>query len=198
MDRREKIKKAGFDPDKVWYHGTNHDIPKFRNDFINHGMSKYGVGFYFTNNPKEASEYADIAYNDDSSGVNRQNVIPVHLKLSKEVPHDKDLSDSQIKKIINDAPHKNLDIPVSQYKGHGAFNAIKNLYDDHYINPYNEEGDSKKFLNSVTKHTGYDHYIRRDLDPKTGETKERFAVVFHPNQIRSVHAKFDDLESHHL
>lgn len=200
MNRDERIKLHGMDK-RIWYHGTGHDIKSFSHDFVGKGNDQYGAGFYFTDKPETASGYAGDAEKDlkkkgmDSSEV-APNIIPVHLRLSKEVSHTKPLTRVQIGKMIKSAPdykeslsnfgdidyegeHRVLNDAINSYKDSPAIDAMHMLHNDFYKN------NPSEFLTNFTKHTGYDHAIHNVGDD------EKFAIVFHPSQIRSVHAKFD-------
>lgn len=210
MDRNERIKAHGMNPDKVWYHGTGHDIKSFSHEFVGKGNDALGSGFYFTENPHVASGYAGGAEHDlqkkemDNSNV-APNVLPVHLKLTKAVSHTKPLTRVQIGKIIKSAPnykdslynfgdidyegeHRVLNDAVNSYKDLPSDRAMNYLHNDFY------QGHAGEFLTNFVKHTGYDHIMNDNAEG------DRTVVVFHPSQIRSVHARFDvkKMKSHDL
>lgn len=209
MNRREQIAYHGFNPDKVWYHGTGHDIKAFDYNYLGKGNDGLGVGFYFTTNPHIASSYGmdskrDLEQKGMSSEGTAPNVIPVHLKLKKAVPTEKSLTRTQVSKIIKNSPnlmdnlsnfgdidhygaHKILNDAVSGYTMPSAYHALGMLYNDFY------RDKPKEFLTAVTKHTGYDHVI-------THHEQGDIAAVFHPEQIRSIHAAFDlhKIKSHNI
>ena len=139
MDRNERIKAHGMNPDKVWYHGTGHDIKSFSHEFVGKGNDALGSGFYFTENPHVASGYAGGAEHDlqkkemDNSNV-APNVLPVHLKLTKAVSHTKPLTRVQIGKIIKSAPNYKdslYNFGDIDYEGeHRVLNDAVNSYKD--------------------------------------------------------------------
>lgn len=189
--------------DKKWFHGTGHDISKFDYNFLGKGNDALGVGFYFSDNPDTASAYALDSIKDPHykriglpSEPTTPNVVPVHLKLKKATSHTKPLTRLQIGKIIKDAPdyendiynfgdvkyegeHKVLNRAIDQYRDMSALDAKHVLFNDFF------KDNPEKFLKSFTKHTGYDHSIH------TQPTGEQHVVVFHPTQIKSIHAKFE-------
>lgn len=188
--RIEKIKDAGFDPHTVWYHGTNSDFDTFQvHDNPKNGHS-YGAGVYFTKNPDIANQYTD-------SKIDGSKIIPVHLKLTKELK--KPLTYNQIKNMIVKSP--NLEDSLSNfgdinYHGYhkvlndaiGSYHSLDNphdqlnaLHNDFYSGRHNQ-----LFLDNIIKHTKADHhYFSLDGDSRGG------VVVYHPTQIRSIHAKYD-------
>ncbi len=193
MNKEEQL-KAHKMTDKVWYHGTGSDIHAFSHDYVGKGKDQFGTGFYFTDSPDTASGYA-LDTEHDGKGTN-PNIIPVHLALTKAVPHNKPFTKLQIHKLIRNAPdwndlicnvgdvdyegeHKVMRNAVDLYKDSDAIDALHTIQNDFY--PHHP----KEFLTNVTKYTGYDHSIH---EMGNGE---KVAVVFHPHQIRSVHAKFN-------
>lgn len=189
MERKERIKAMGFNPDTVWYHGTNADFDTFHVPDEPKNGHTYGAGVYFTKNP-------DIAHTYTDSRVDGSKIIPVHLKLKKELK--KPLTYSQIHSMISDAPnvddslnnfgevrphtrHKVLHDAVSSY--HGWDNPSQQLNAIH--NDFYHGKDAQHFLDNVMKHTKADHhYFKLDNDERGG------VVVYHPSQIRSIHAKY--------
>lgn len=182
MNKVDKLKAHNM-TDKVWYHGTGADISEFSHNYAGEANT-YGGGFYFTDNPDTASAYANIGKDDSEESA--ANVIPVHLALTKAVPHDKPFTRTQIQNIITDSPkYKNgfgsADIKndIDTYSNKSGTEAIGLLQHDFY------KGHAKDFFDNITKHTGYDHSIH------TMKNGSQYVAVFHPHQIRSVNAKFN-------
>ncbi|MBA3622929.1 MAG: PLxRFG domain-containing protein [Methylibium sp.] len=66
----------------VVYHGTNHDVSAFNPKMIGDNFAADARGFFFTTDPKMASEYAE----NDTVGVNKRdgaNVMPAYVSLQK-------------------------------------------------------------------------------------------------------------------
>ena len=63
--RRARARDLGFDPDDVWYHGTNRDV-----DAFNPGMATF-----LSSSPDVASDYASYMRSQTGS-----NVIPTHTR----------------------------------------------------------------------------------------------------------------------
>ncbi len=206
MNEVDKIKEK-YNPSKTWYHGTGHDISHFSYDYLDKGRDALGVGFYFSDNPDTASAYAKDAHlenkNKGIDGGDTPNVIPVHIKLKKATSHERPLTRLQISKVLKDAPDFNdklsnfgdvdyegyqkvLNRAVSAYSDMPAIDAKHTIYSDFY------NGHPEHFLKTFTKHTGYDH--SRHIQP----TGEHHVVVFHPNMIKSVNAKFEKESSNLL
>lgn len=169
----------------TFYHGTGHDIEKFDHKYIDSGNDAYGSGFYFTNKPDVASDYA--TKDKYKSG----NVIPVHIRLENPIHTNsgKSLSRNHIEKLIRSAPeheeslsnfgdikyegyHKVLKSAVDQYTSDSKFHSMNKLHNDFY------SGHPDKFLKNFTKITGHDGVIHTEGDHIIINT-------FHPEQIKS-------------
>ena len=190
MSREEKIKSMGFDPHTVWYHGTNASFDSFKIDDTPKNGDEHGAGIYFTKYPDVANTYA-------ASNKEGANVIPVHLKLKKELK--KPLTRVQIHKIISDSPHLEDSLynfgDLKYYGKHKVLNDAINSY-THLEDPKHQlralhndfygGSNTNIFLKNVSKHTGADHhYFNLSGDEKGG------VVVYQPHQIRSIHASYN-------
>lgn len=170
----------------TFYHGTDADIHTFSHDHIGKGNDEHGAGFYFSNDPKLASNYTN-------HGKHGGNVIPVHLKVEKPIytHEDKPFTRTQIGKLITSAPnhkeslnnfgdvdyeghHKVLNQAIDQYEDIPKHRAIHSLTHDFY------NGKDSEFLTNLTKHTGHDAVIH-----KPHEDLPIIVNAFHPNQIKS-------------
>jgi hypothetical protein len=168
------------------YHGTDSDIAAFSHDHIGKGNDEHGAGFYFSDDPKLASNYTN-------HGKDGGNVIPVHLKVEKPIytHEDKPFTRTQITKIIASAPnykdslanfgdvdfeghYKVLQKAVDQYEDIPKHRAIHSLKNDFY------QSKASEFLTALTKHTGHDSVIH-----KPHKDLATIVNVFHPNQIKS-------------
>lgn len=171
----------------TFYHGTGSDIHTFSHDFIGKGNDSHGSGFYFTNKPDVASDYATPHDTTNKS----PNVIPVHLKVVKPIIQDtnKEFSREHIRRLIVSAPdhhdnlnnfgdvshegyNKVLNAAVDGYSGIPKMNALHSLHNDFY------NGHASELLKNITSITGHDGVIAKNGD-------HTIVNVFHPNQIKS-------------
>ena len=188
----------GVKPHTVWYHGTNKSFDDFKIPHKPDNGDSYGSGVYFTKSHEIADTYARVSTNAKSPENHGAQIYPVHLKLKKELR--KKLTYSQIHNLITHAP--NLDDSLTNFGDvnhegkHKVLNSAVNSYHTHFDNSKDQlfaiqhdfyhHVHPQDFLNNVIKHTGADHhYFDLDGDPKGG------VVVYHPSQIRSIHATFD-------
>jgi hypothetical protein len=95
--RALRAKEQGFDADKVFFHGTTpqigceekgSDLHSFSPDFVGTKWGQDREGYFFHNNPSEASIYASI----DAIGkrVDGGSVYPVNLKMENPLIVDAD------------------------------------------------------------------------------------------------------------
>jgi len=166
--RKSTLKEAWIDA----YHGTNQDIEAFEFDKNIHGKSgsrESGLGFWFTDSPKAAGDFAAWA----SRGLGGNNIIPVKLKLDHPLVVK---SYDDIKDIVD----KFTEFKRPNYEIQGR--NIRMMGDK--IN-YDA---ARKWLKSK----GYDGIILKNtlVDSPDGKPIDQY-VVFDANQIRSRFAKFD-------
>lgn len=194
MINKDHIKSLGFDADTVWYHGTKEDFDAFRIPNTPKNGDEHGSGIYFTKYPDIASGYA---IDDHNKPIDGAKVIPVHLKLKKQLK--KPLTRTQISKLITSSPHLHDSLTNYgdvNYEGHHkVLNRAIDTYTDFddpvrqigtIRNDFYNNADTSHFLQKLSKHTGVDHhYFTLNGDPKGG------VVVYKPENIRSIHAKFD-------
>lgn len=171
----------------TFYHGTASDIKAFSHDHTGKGVDALGSGFYFTNKPDSASHYASVRATDQ----NGQNVIPVHLRVTKPIYKDqeKPFTRAHIMKMISNAPnHKETLGNFGDVRHEGYFKVLTGAVDSYTDMPkihamhamsndfYGQ--DHQAFLQNLTKHTGHDAVIDKYDD-------HTIVNVFHPNQIKS-------------
>jgi hypothetical protein len=161
----EDAHKMGYTIDA--YHGTNQDFDAFqlgKNARGNSGAREARLGFWFTDNPQVASDFADWAsrgYYDGGS------VMPVKLKISHPLVVQ---SYKEIMAIVdrftkfNQPPHRMMQDKVD-YEG------------------------ARQWLKSE----GYDGIILPNTltDSPDEKTLTTQYIVFDPQQIRSRFARFD-------
>jgi ADP-Ribosyltransferase in polyvalent proteins len=168
-----------------FYHGTSADIDKFSLAHVGKGTDQFGSGFYFTNKPDVASNYAAM-------GKENQNVSKVYLRINKPIdPKDeKPLTSAHIKKLIMSAPdheeslqnfgdiaysgyQKVLNDAVISYSEQSKFHAINMLSNDFY------KGHEGHFLTNVKKITGHDGVV------STEPNGHVIVAAFSPKSIKS-------------
>jgi hypothetical protein len=102
VDRMARAKEMGFNPEKVYYHGTTSDIKEFNPKFNGkHTIdSNTNIGHYFTDDANLAGAYTT----DSKNG----NIIPVYLKM--ENPNIIDLQDTSIPIFRSDLINKSKEL----------------------------------------------------------------------------------------
>ena len=176
---------------KPMYHGTNADFTAFSKDFFTHGGTAYlGIGFNFVSSDITASGYG-------------KNVHEVYLKAEHPMTNTKKtLKFNDLVQAINaidvdEDPDGSictniLGIRIEKPTYRDVFNAAKSIYD------YAESdgdiysavslaycGNNDKKIPSVFRSLfGFDSCV--DYDKYSGRIQ--YAVVFEPNQIKSVNA----------
>jgi len=171
------------------YHGTTYDIPEFKREFVGHGHDQEGSGFYFTSDPDQASGYNEVK--PELRGLLAgPNVMPVYLRIQKPVTN-KPFTRSQVERIIlagdEDALWNFGDVgyegkrrvvqqAVNQYADNDwpTIRILFMLANDFY------RGEDGKFLEVLQRVTGYDGIV-------VHHGARTIAVVFSPNQIKSVY-----------
>ena len=75
-DRLEKAKKAGFDTETVYYHGTDSDITEFRMPSRETGQTKtVGTGVFMSSSPEVAGSYAK----ENRAAGKSPSIYPVYI-----------------------------------------------------------------------------------------------------------------------
>lgn len=166
------------------YHGTGANFQAFRLGHNGSGSRESKIGFWFTNNPAAASEFADFAARGDGA-----NVIPVRLRLqhpfvASSYDEIKDLVD---KFTVFFRPGYQMPQHSVHYGG---------MY-DRQIRMMHDTVDYDG-LRQWMKAQGYDGIILRNtlVDSPDGTTPIDQYVVFDANQIRSRFANFDPAKRH--
>lgn len=200
--RMSRAREQGFDVDEVFYHGTPAAQSIADEGFdparLGKGNDQMGAGFYFTNNPNQASGYA----HGDNAGI-----IPVYLRTGKSqeidfggpagfgIEADSDMAFELLKR----APEIRESYgPMSNFFEAGNPSG----YTDDEIRDVADllagsdvdiiQGDmfphaADKFLGALTDVTGIDSIVTR-ADEATDPTVR---TVFSPSQVRSPNAAFD-------
>ncbi|MCC6327444.1 MAG: hypothetical protein IT174_02930 [Acidobacteria bacterium] len=68
---------------KIFYHGTHLDFEEFNPNLIGLNFDDASVGFYFTDVPDRASEYANLSLDDTLEPRSGANVMPVFLNIRR-------------------------------------------------------------------------------------------------------------------
>jgi len=193
-----KVVDSNGDP-LVVYHGT--PTPTFEEFEIeaesNEGEGNWqqGPGFYFTDDSDNASNYAQM--HQKKTGA----VYPVYLKIEKPLPidfergwrtgTDRDLTRSQVTKIIKMAPDiKDPDGPLSnwgdvKYEGYNkVFQEAVDAYSDQnsFMTLHNDfyDGHTQEYLKAINKVLGYDGVVS-----KVKATGATHWVAWFPSQVKS-------------
>ena len=189
--------ELGFNKTKTWYHGTNSDFDKFK-------YRNGDIGFHFGTVGQANSRIKFMKYETPS-------IIPVHLKLNNPIrindigffTRDNLIDELSLHHDIKSDKNKLLEIQNSSNVGSIRKALQKYGYDgivyknisevpeadddrekaDNYLEKYHENGKSKDDLDKFMKHDKK----ARDLAEKHGKDS---VIVFKPNQIKSIHAKF--------
>lgn len=231
LSRIDRIKKMGFDPHTVYYHGTGHVFDNF--DTRSHGA--YGHGIYLSTDPFTAQKYAmknappsaatiasyKAMYGNQWEPANEPEssprIIPVHIKGNKPIlagPISTKFTTSELYTLLKNHPNKNSEEFNSFIHEHSSVSgnmddkirsasenlshipAVKVFSECHRSDLYGEDPHHEIIHSEITKHTGYDHIIvDQTEDP---EYPEHWAVMWHPHQVRGVHAKFEKEHSNNL
>lgn len=200
--RMQRARDLGYDVDKLFYHGTPEAQAIAEMGFdpkrLGQGNDQMGAGFYFTDNPYQASGYAQGA----NAGV-----IPSLLRSSKSqeldidapagfgieldqkttedilkrVPNIRDedgpLSDFIEQTDINGYTDDDIASVASMYVGRDADILLGDMFKD----------DADQFLKALTDVTGIDSVVTRSAR----ESDPTIRTVFDPSQVRSPNAAFD-------
>tara|TARA_R110000796_G_C14474430_1_gene425934 strand:- start:11 stop:1051 length:1041 start_codon:yes stop_codon:yes gene_type:complete len=214
MDNASRMARAnemGFNVDHTLYHGTSNldELKAFDKSQTGKGADQYGPGFYLTDDPHEASGYAeDIARGQgritgDSKGVIQANtggrLLDVDGTTTRGMEDSITLDRDQIKGMLmeSDALRRGVDSddmnPMGDYYESfwesGPEEWMIDDLADRFAGRNPEEltdlfDDNDKFLSALSDATGYDG-IRVNWPDKSHE------IHWKPENIRSVNAAFD-------
>jgi hypothetical protein len=155
------------------FHGTGSNFDAFeynKNARGNSGAREAGIGFWFTNNPQTASDFAHWSSRSHEGGQ----VLPVKLRINHP--------------LILDSYDKLKDI-VDKYT---TFAKPGYILGDRNIRMVQDKTDFEKLRHDL-KSKGYDGIIIKNtlVDSPDGKTPIDQYIVFDASQIRSRFAKFD-------
>jgi 8-oxo-dGTP pyrophosphatase MutT (NUDIX family) len=170
------------------YHGSAFDIREFRKEFLGKGHDQEGPGFYFTSNADNASQYAQEKPEIPGQAAG-PNLMPVYLRIQNPV-QPKPLTRQQIRELLKagdpdslynfgdvdwEGRNKVLEEAVQVYadSNYDTRRMLFNIGNDFYA------GEDGKFLDALTRVTGYDGVI-------VHYEQHTHAIAFHANQIKSV------------
>ena len=200
--RMQRARELGYDVDKLFYHGTPEaqaiaDMG-FDPNRLGQGNDQMGAGFYFTDNPYQASGYAQGA----NAGV-----IPSLLRArnSQEVDIDApagfgiELDQRTTEDILNRVPNiRDEDGPLSDFIEQTDISgytdddiaSVASMYvgrDADILLGDMFKYDADAFLKALTEATGIDSVVTKSAR----ESDPTIRTVFDPSQIRSPNAAFD-------
>jgi 8-oxo-dGTP pyrophosphatase MutT (NUDIX family) len=170
------------------YHGSAFDIREFRKEFLGKGHDQEGPGFYFTSNADNASQYAQEKPEIPGQAAG-PNLMPVYLRIQNPV-QPKPLTRQQIRELLKagdpdslynfgdvdwEGRNKVLEEAVQVYadSNYDTRRMLFNIGNDFYA------GEDGKFLDALTRVTGYDGVI-------VHYEQHTHAIAFNSNQIKSV------------
>lgn len=176
-------------------HAMGYDIknPRYRGMTVAHSDTHIQPYIWTSPNPNHAAEYA---YNDLNSQPNVLKVFvkhnsPVHLGYRNSVistPFD-DIKDRVKDRILNAFKHKQTDIDTAK----AAFNQVDSLPNrTGYKNVWEWRESTPEFKEVLAK-VGYD--ALQDTESNGHEEHDTLGL-FHPHQVKSVHAAFDPMNLH--
>ena len=200
--RMARAREMGYDVDKLFYHGTPEAQAIADMGFdpkrLGQGNDQMGAGFYFTDNPYQASGYAQGA----NAGI-----IPSLLRSSRSQEVDIDapagfgieLDENTAEQIMKRAPSiRDDDGPLSDFiepSGMDGYTdadiaSVASMYvgrDADILLGDIFKYDADQFLNALTDATGIDSIVTRSAR----ESDPTIRTVFDPSQVRSPNAAFD-------
>ena len=205
MDRESRMQRAremGYDVDKLFYHGTPEAQAIADMGFdpkrLGQGNDQMGAGFYFTDNPYQASGYAQMG----NAGVfpsllrtRKSQEVDIDAPAGFSLAVDEDTAFELIKRAPNvrddDGPLSNFIEPSSEDGYTDAdIRAVADMVagsDADIIQGDFFTNDADKFLQALTDVTGIDSVVTRSAR----ESDPTIRTVFDPSQIRSPNAAFD-------
>jgi hypothetical protein len=178
--RMERAREMGYDTDTVWKHGTNKPIRQFKKPRANSGYNELGPGTYLTREDAVSNIYA--------SG-NGGNVIPVHVKGGDYFDYSRFVSEP--KSAALEIAHKmreNRELAPDNLRISGWLDASPEDHADFMRRAIQNDMDGTA-KQSFLQWAGY----KGAYDP-TSQVPDQL-VVFNPQDIRSVNARFDPAKS---
>lgn len=164
-DRLERAKSMGFDTSKIWYHATTVKANFSKFKVGKHGNDELGSGVYLATNPQQIDYW--------SRGDNGR-MIPCYIRSGDVFDYSK-LMDNQTnsqKKMVNELQRRYIGDP--KY--------LKNRLD--FCFNYRQSN-----LSDILRDSGYIGAI----NPHSQFPSQ--IVIFDPNNIRSIFAKFNPAKS---
>jgi hypothetical protein len=165
------------------FHGTGGNFQAFKLGHRGSGSRESNIGFWFTNNPAAASDFAEFA-----ARGNGANVMPVRLRLQHPFVA---ISYDEIRDLVDKfTTFARPGYEVGYQPMHGGMRGRQ-------IRMTQDKVDYEG-LRQWMRAQGYDGIILRDtlVDSPDGKTPIDQYVVFDPSQIRSRFATFDPAKQH--
>ena len=172
--RMQRAKQQGFDPTKVYYHGTTRfnenasvDIHQFSKAKVGERCSLDSEGFFFSNQTAISNNYSALeSFGEDSDNLNGAN-YPVLLKLSKPMIVDEAfLAKENMSNVL------------------GVREDVVNFWDIYH-----------PFLLEEYHSGNFDSILIRD-ESQSKDNPVEMPIVFEPNQVRSVTSFFHPKMAH--
>lgn len=217
MDKASRMQRAemmGFDTSEVYYHGTGNleNMEAFNPDLTGQGNDQLGSGFYFTNDPTEASGYSTAITANVADGATKlggdtsPGVSPVYLKLENPIviedgaslveSLDVDISQDQAFEILKRSPdiYDMENTPLWNWGDLGDGPVDDMMIEDVASNYTGASlfsitndffsGEDTAFRQAIHDVLGFDGVIQKFDNGKVHK------VAWFPEQVRSVNAQF--------
>ena len=184
---KSKVVNAQGKPLRM-YHGSVFDIREFKREFLGKGHDQEGPGFYFTSDADNAGNYAYEKPHIPGQEAG-PNLMPVYLRITNPV-QAKPLTKQQIRELIKSGDPDSLNnFGDVEWEGRAKVveDAVQAYFDvnsdtRHLLFSIGNDfyaGEDGKFLEALTRATGYDGIIIH-------HEQHTHAVAFHASQIKSV------------
>jgi hypothetical protein len=191
-ERAAEAARLGFDPNRVFYHGTRSNIKEFDPKKMSKLGGNFGSGFYFSEVPEVASAFA-------RKGMPRRRPIrDVNLGSKETPPAPTTPSDSKVGQMIKemkkmlgktDEPASNV-MPVHLKMENPLILQTDSIDDtldaQRQLARMFPDARGSEDIADVVQAAGYDSLVVKNPQGVVLES-----VVYKPNQIRSVFADFD-------
>lgn len=185
--------RLGFDPSRVFYHGTRSNIKEFDPKKMSKLGGNFGSGFYFSEVPEVASQFARAGMPRIPYIRNVQIGPKDPSKVVRTTPSDSKVGQmiKELKKMLNksDKPAPNV-MPVHLKMENPLILQTDSIDDtldaQRQLARMFPDAKGSDDIADVIQAAGYDSLVVKNPQGTVIES-----VVYKPNQIRSVYADFD-------
>jgi hypothetical protein len=163
--RKARAKAAGYNTDRVWYHGTRKDFDAFDTSKSTDGLGIH-VGTVDQAEGFARSTKALSMKNPDEFKSNRQ-ILPLYVRANNSIRLP-DMQDWEPNRVVRALRRKGIEVQGSGYQGTAT----------------------AKDIVSALKREGYDSIVYSNKFEADASGKDSL-IIFDPSNIRSVNAAFD-------